>query len=567
MAKLKDSPLVLALEDIDSDISSINRRRYDDGEEASLVQHGHGNNEGEFDCFLDPVSLERLPWHKRPSVYWLLVPFALSALAFGGVIVPKVNLVFSLICHEFLKEGSNADPHYIFSATPDKRCRVPEIQSRVSVFKLGMSVISGSMAAIIAPKVGEMSDRYGRLPMIVWINMGMIINEIVTIFAAQFPDTVSVNWILVGSVFDGLGGSFIAAMAVSHSYASDVTPASKRNVVFGYFHGCLFTGIALGPIIAGYIIKVTGDVIMMFYLAAGCHFIFILMLIFVIPESVPKARQIKARQQYRDAAESRPIASRLSKLRSFNLLEPLKILYAPGAPPAVRRNLILLASTDTIVFGVGMGAAIVILLYSNYAFGWDQWEQSKFVSVLNSSKVSCLLIFLPAITNSYRNRQQRRQGLSNTPREPSGPEGTDEFELTVIRFAILADTLGFLGYALSRNGTQFLLSGAVAGIGGIASPSMQAALTKHVPKEQVGQLLGAMGLLHAAGRVLGPMLFTGIYAATVAVVPQAYFLILTAMFSVAFFVSWKIRPNDQFVSQIFEAKLAALIKFQLPYPL
>lgn len=68
MAKLKDSPLVLALEDIDSDISSINRRRYDDGEEASFLQDGHGNNEGEFDCFLDPVSLERLPWHKRPSV-------------------------------------------------------------------------------------------------------------------------------------------------------------------------------------------------------------------------------------------------------------------------------------------------------------------------------------------------------------------------------------------------------------------------------------------------------------------------------------------------------------------
>src|ERR1700712_5905139 len=103
-----------------------------------------------------------------------------------------------------------------------------------------MSVISGSMAAIIAPKVGELSDRYGRLPMIVWINMGMIINEIITIFAAQFPDTVSVYWILVGSIFDGLGGSFIAAMAVSHSYAADTTPASKRNVVFGYFHGCLF---------------------------------------------------------------------------------------------------------------------------------------------------------------------------------------------------------------------------------------------------------------------------------------------------------------------------------------
>ncbi|TLD36132.1 hypothetical protein E2P81_ATG03021 [Venturia nashicola] len=543
MTKLKDSQIVLAVEDIDSENGSINLRQYDEEDESPLLLNGLGSNEGDLDCFLDPVSLKRLPWYTRPSVYWLLVPFALSALAFGGVIVPKVNLVLSLICHEFLRGESSVNPHYIFSSSLDERCRVPAIQSKVSFFKLSMSVLSGSMAAIVAPKVGEFSDRYGRLPMIVWINLGMIINEIITIFAAQFPDTVSVYWILVGSVFDGLGGSFIAAMAVSHSYASDVTPASKRNVVFGYFHGCMFTGIALGPIIAGYIIKVTGDVITMFYLAVACHFIFILMLIFVIPESVPKARQMMARQKYSDAVNSRPITSPLRKLQSFNILEPLKILYAPGAPPAVRRNLILLASTDTIVFGVGMGAAIVILLYSNYAFGWDQWEQSKFVSIMNSSRVSCLLILLPAITNWYRYRQQRRQGLPNTSKETHGPEGTDNFELTVIRIAILADTLGFLGYALSQNGTQFLLSGAIAGIGGIASPSMQAALTKHVPKEQVGQLLGAMGLLHAAGRVLGPVLFTGIYAATVAVFPQAYFLILTAMFFVAFIVSWKIQPH------------------------
>jgi len=545
MAKLKESQLVLAVEDIDTAIGSTNRRRYEEDEESPLLRNELGREEG-FDLS-DTLSLEQLPWYSRPSVYWLLAPFALSALAFGGVIVPKVNLVLELICHDYLKEQSLIDTPFVFSHSPNDKCRIPEVQSRVSIFKLSMSVISGSMAAIIAPKLGELSDRYGRLPMIVWINSGMIINEIITIFAAQFPDTVSVYWMLVGSIFDGLGGSFIAAMAISHSYAADCTPASRRNVVFGYFHGCLFTGIALGPIIARYIIKETGDIISMFYLAARCHMIFVLMLIFVIPESVPKARQLRAREKYRQAADARPATSRLRKLRSFNLLEPLKILYGPGAPPAIRRNLILLASVDTIVFGVGMGAAVVILLYSNYAFGWDQWEQSKFVTVMNSSRVSSLLILLPTITNWYRNRQSRRQGVSSPPRESSTPEGTDQFELTVIRFAILADTFGFMGYALSQTGTQFLVSGAVAGIGGIASPSMQAALTKHVPKEQVGQLLGAMGLLHAVARVLGPMLFTGIYAGTVAFFPQAYFIILAAMFSVAFAVSWKIRPNVRFV--------------------
>lgn len=265
------------------------------------------------------------------------MPFAFSALAFGGVIVPKVNLVLNLICHNYLKHQSLVDPDYIFSLdTVDDRCRIPEVQSRVSVFKLAMSAISGSLAAVVAPKLGELSDRYGRTPMIVWINTGMIIMEIITILAAQFPDTISVYWILVGAMFDGMGGSFIASMAISHSYAADCTPSSKRSVVFGYFHGCLFTGIALGPIIAGYIVKVTGDIISMFYLAAAVHICFILLLIFVIPESVPKLRQMTAREKHREDVSSQPSSTWHHQLRAFNLFEPLKILYGPGASSAVK---------------------------------------------------------------------------------------------------------------------------------------------------------------------------------------------------------------------------------------
>jgi len=474
----------------------------------------------------------------------LLAPFALSALAFGGVVVPKVNLVLSLICRDYLKDHSASGSNLIFSLDPGDECRIPEVQSRVSIFKLCMSGISGSLAAIVAPKLGALSDRYGRTPMIVYINSGMIINEIITIFAAKFPDTVSVYWILVGAIFDGLGGSFISSMAISHSYAADCTPSNKRNIVFGYFHGCLYTGIAVGPILAGYIITVTGDIISMFYLACGCHFLFILMLIFVIPESVPKARQLAARDKHRQAMDSRPAASWVRKLRSFNPLEPLRILHGPGSSPPVRRNLILLASTDTIVFGVGMGAAVVTLLYSNFIFGWDQWEQSKFTSIVNSCRVSYLLVILPVVTHWYRSRQECNLPQISSPHDPHAPEGTDNFELTVIRFAILADSLGFLGYALAQTGTQFIFAGAIASMGGIASPTMQAALTKHVPKESVGQLLGAMGLLHAMGRVVGPVVFTGIYAATVAIYPQAYFIVLTAMFGVGFVVSWYIRPGD-----------------------
>lgn len=38
------------------------------------------------------------------QVYWMLPPYALYTLAFGGVIVPKMNLILSLICRKYLME-------------------------------------------------------------------------------------------------------------------------------------------------------------------------------------------------------------------------------------------------------------------------------------------------------------------------------------------------------------------------------------------------------------------------------------------------------------------------------
>jgi len=118
--------------------------------------------------------------------------------------------------------------------------------------------------------------------------------------------------------------------------------------------------------------------------------------------------------------------------------------------------------------------------------------------------------------------------------------------MTIIRVAILFDMVGFLGYTLARKSSLFMLSGAVASIGGMGSPTLQAALTKHVPPNQVGQLLGAMGLLHACARVVSPTIFNLIYMATVGSFPQACFVILTVMFGIAWGVSWLVKPGVTF---------------------
>ncbi len=435
----------------------------------------------------------------------------------------------------------------VILGSENPQCQIPEVQSLVSKFTLYIGLISGILSAIISPKLGALSDRYGRTRMISLCTLGLLINEIVIICVARYSDVLSVKWILLGSVFDGLGGTFIAAMALSYAYASDCTIPEKRNVVFGYYHGSLFAGIALGPILAGYVVKATGNILSVFYIALGLHSTFSLFLLLVVPESLTIERQLKAREKKKDKDSVGGFGEQASQnwlsyliriLKGGNLLAPLAILWPtePGTNPAVRHNLALLAAVDATMFGVAMGSMYVILLYSEYAFGWGNFETSVFVSVVNICRVITLLVLLPIITRLMRGPVSGRSKRNS---------GSDRIDLGIIRTAILTDLLGYVGYTLVRSGDLFILCGAVAAIGGMGSPTLQAALTKHVPPDRTGQVLGAMGLLHASARVISPVIFNLIYAATVGKFTQTVFVCLAATFGVAFGLSWFIKPHGK----------------------
>lgn len=98
-------------------------------------------------------------------------------------------------------------------------------------------------------------------------SFGLLASEITTILAAKYPHLFSVNIILIGAVVDGLCGSFLLGMALSYSYAADCTSPARRAVAFGYFQGCLFLGVAIGPALGGMLIEATGNVLTVFYAA------------------------------------------------------------------------------------------------------------------------------------------------------------------------------------------------------------------------------------------------------------------------------------------------------------
>ena len=479
------------------------------------------------------------------QVFWLLPPYFLFTLAFGGTIVPRINIILSLFCKEYLSERALHDPSFhvmpVILGGENPQCRIPEVQALVSKFTLYCNLAAGLLSAVVSPKLGALSDRYGRKWMISYTIFGVILCETVIVVVARYPDTFSVNWMLLGYALDGLGGSFIAAMALSFAYASDCTAPGRRNVVFGYYHGCLFCGIALGPILAGYIVKATGQLLSIFYIALGLHSAFFLFLLFVIPESLSKKRQFHAREKadfvgVGEGQLTNWLSYIIKALTGAKLLQPLAILWptGEGTNPAVRRNLAFLAAVDTTLFGVAMGAMTVVIIYVGYEFGWGTLESSAFMSTVNICRVFALLVILPVASRILRGPR------SNVVQKLSG---CDNIDLGFIRIAIFFDLLGYIGYSTVRTGSLFTLCGAVASLGGIGSPTLQAALTKHVPPDRTGQVLGAMGLLHASARVVGPTIFNLIYAETVGKFTQTVFVCLAATFAVAFILSWFIRPH------------------------
>ncbi|KAK4210404.1 major facilitator superfamily domain-containing protein [Rhypophila decipiens] len=508
------------------------------------------DSDGEHDTGVDDRwagldDFEGLSWRNKPSVFWLLFPYAIFTLAFGGSAVPKVNLMVDLVCGRYFSDRLEEDPNFIFTPVvlgdDNPQCRHnKDVLQGVAALTLVVNVTIGILSSLTAPKIGALSDRYGRRRLLVLCSMGGIMAEIITILAATFPTVIHYRWLILGAFFDGLTGSFTAGSVLSHSYTSDCTPPSKRGLAIGYLHSCLFAGLALGPLISGYFVKWMGSLISIFYVTLGCHIFFVLFIAFIIPESLSKKRQLLAREKYEAKKQNLGPAS----LKTTNPLAPLEILFPRGPENRrLRRNLITLALLDTAIIGAAMSAGSVTILYTQDTFNWGNLESSQFISGVSMVRVIVLLGIFPVINYIFRIRPEARRRRESGVALVEKNSGADKLDIWIIRIALLSDVIGVTGYIFVRTSALFVICAVFTAFGGLGSATIQSALSKHVPSESVGQLLGAIGLMHASSRIVFPVIFNALYYATVKIYPQAFFVLLTAIFGVCMLASWLIRPH------------------------
>jgi DHA1 family tetracycline resistance protein-like MFS transporter len=102
-------------------------------------------------------------------------------------------------------------------------------------------------------------------------------------------------------------------------------------------------------------------------------------------------------------------------------------------------------------------------------------------------------------------------------------------------------------FALAQTGVMFLWGIGCIALWGVAGPSFQSLMSHRVDPTEQGQLQGAIGSIRAMTGMLGPLLFTQVFAAAVknggqAVLGAPYFL-AGALLLVALLIGLKVLPQ------------------------
>ena len=454
----------------------------------------------------------------------------------GAVAVPKINVILALICVQY--EGHEVIAQKLGN---DQICNSPSAHARMGRFMMCAHIISGIGCAISSPRMGKLSDIYGRKPLLAISASGLLFGDVISMAAAWFPDRIPVHLVLLEFAIGGLTGSFAATMAIIQAYAVDCTEGEARVSFFSRLHSCMYIGQAVGPAAGGLIVRLVGggDMLSVFYAATLCHAFFILFVLFGVTETSPKATHPKAKSDIPPCPVGSPTTSSKVRacVRNCNILSPLRILRPKreASSRIARRNLPLLACIDGISFGIQLGLASVLILYSEARLRWKTTEASLFVSLTNATRAVILTAVMPLISRLASQSTSRAPGMGKTS------VTTVRFSIRTIQAAILLECVSHLGFAMSENAMLFTLCGVLAAAGAPISPTIQSLMTIYVDAEKAGELLGAVSLIHALARCLIPAIIQFIYSTTIGHAPGTVFWVLSGFFTGSFLLSLRIR--------------------------
>ncbi|MGB4846791.1 MAG: TCR/Tet family MFS transporter [Saprospiraceae bacterium] len=304
---------------------------------------------------------------------------------------------------------------------------------------------------MFAPLIGNLSDKYGRRPIILLSLFGFGLDYILLSWAP------TIEWIFLGRVLAGFtGASFTTAAA----YIADISDEKTRAKNFGMIGAAFGMGFIIGPVIGGLLGGLGPRV--PFIAAAVLCFLNWLWGYFILPESL----SLDHRREL-DWKRANPLGS-LLHLKKYPDLGYLLIA----------------------MFLVYIGAHAIQSNWSFYTIERFHWTPGM---------IGVSLGMVGALVGIV-------QGLLIRKINPWLGNHRS------IYIGLILYSVGMLLFGLATSGWMMFVILVPYCLGGIAGPALQATITSQVDVREQGELQGALTSLMSAAAIIGPPVMTNLFA-------------------------------------------------------
>jgi DHA1 family tetracycline resistance protein-like MFS transporter len=311
------------------------------------------------------------------------------------------------------------------------------------------------MQFMFLPVLGAWSDRFGRRPVILISCLGLGLDYI---FMALAP---SLSWLFVGRLISGITASNVST---AFAYITDISAPEDRAKRFGMLGAAFGVGFVVGPAVGGLLGQY--NLRAPFWAAAALSLANFLYGLIVLPESLPREKRAKTAWHM-----ANPLGS-LTLLRSHPELAGLSIVVV-------------------LYYLAHQALQSVWVLYTEYRYGWNQRSVGLSLAVVGI----CAAIVSGGLVGPYVKKFGEKFSLVS---------------------GMFYGVLGFVGFAVAWRGWGALAAIPFIALWGVAGPAMQSLMSQRVDATSQGKLQGAVNSLRALTGMVGPVLFTQVFSATIA---------------------------------------------------
>jgi len=314
-----------------------------------------------------------------------------------------------------------------------------------------LTVAYSLMQFVFAPVIGNLSDKFGRRPVLLASLLGFSIDYCFLAFAP------TIWWLFLGRIIAGItGASFTTATA----YIADISTEENRAKNFGMVGAAFGLGFIIGPSIGG----ILGDISLRlpFLAASGLALLNALYGFFILPESLPADK----RRPF-DIKRANPVGS-LKQLAKY---------------PSV----LGLVGSFVLIYLAAHSVQSVWNFFTEYNFDWSK------------KMVGYSLAFVGLLIGAVQG------GLTRVVVPKLGNQRS-------VILGLLLYTLGLVLFSFATQGWMMFVFLIPYCLGGIAGPALQSTITSEVPANEQGELQGALTSLMSLTSIFGPWIMTSVFA-------------------------------------------------------